>query len=72
MELKKYREEGSAIICSWIQDEKSLYQWSADRIGKFPLEANALSVGFRPVGRTEIYKMSVGEWECVEMELAIV
>lgn len=165
MELKKYQKEDAAIICSWIKDEKSLYQWSADRIGKFPLEDNDLnkeyaamikgnrfipfsafddgrlvghfcirypdeeddsivrfgfvivdsalrgcgngkkmlqlaidyaknvlhaskitlgvftnndsarycyeSVGFRPVGRTEIYKMPVGEWECVEMELVI-
>ena len=37
MELKKYEKEDSAIICSWIKDEKSLYQWSADRIEKFLL-----------------------------------
>lgn len=167
MELKKYCKEDSAIICSWIKNEKSLYQWSADRIGKFPLEDNDLtehyipmmkdkrfiplsafddngnlvghlfirypdekddsivrfgfvivdpalrgcgngkkmlqlaiehaknnlcaskitlgvfvnndsarycyeSVGFQPVGRSEIYKMSIGEWECTEMELVIV
>lgn len=29
------------------------------------------SVGFRPVGRTETYKMPVGDWECIEMELVI-
>ena len=23
------------------------------------------------VGKTEIYKMPIGEWECIEMELAI-
>ncbi|MDE6851493.1 MAG: GNAT family N-acetyltransferase [Lachnospiraceae bacterium] len=27
------------------------------------------SVGFRTVGSTEIYKMPIGDWECVEMEL---
>ena len=165
MELKRYQKEDSAIICSWIKDEKSLYQWSANRIGKFPLAANDLnddyapmmksnkfipfsaidekgnlvghlyirypneedehivrfgfvildpalrgcgngkkmlqlaidyaknvlcaakitlgvfanneqarycyeSVGFKPVG-SEIYKMPVGEWECIEMELAL-
>ena len=32
MELKKYEKEDSATICSWIKDEKSLYQWSADKI----------------------------------------
>ena len=166
MELKKYEETDSPIICGWIKDEKSLYQWSADRIGKFPLAGNDLnenyapvmksnkfiplsafdeignlvghllirypdetddsivrfgfvivdpvlrgrgngkkmlqlaidyaknvlgvskitlgvfadndsarccyeSVGFRPIGRTETYKMSIGEWECIEMELMV-
>ncbi|MBP3460270.1 MAG: GNAT family N-acetyltransferase [Lachnospiraceae bacterium] len=166
MELKKYQKEDAATICSWIKDEKSLYQWSADRIGKFPLtdddlnenyapmiqggrfiplsafddEGNLVghltirypdenddsvvrfgfvivdpvlrgcgngkkmlrsaidyaksilcaskitlgvftnndsarycyeSVGFQPVGRTEKYKMPIGEWECIEMELCI-
>lgn len=166
MKLEKYQEEDAAIICSWIKDEKSLYQWSANRIGKFPVSDNDLkedyavmikgckfiplsafddngnlvghlyirypdknnnsivrfgfvivdpnlrgcgkgkkmlqlaidyaknilgaskitlgvfinndsakycykSVGFQPVGKTEIYKMPIGEWECMEMELVI-
>ncbi len=166
MELKKYREEDSQIICSWIKDEKSLYQWSANRIGKFPLSGNDLNenyaplinskrfiplsafddngnimghlyirypdkdndsivrfgfviidpvlrghcngkkmvqmaagyaknvldaskvtlgvftnnnsarhcyeaAGFRPIGKTEVYKMPAGEWECIEMELVL-
>ena len=166
MKLRNYQKEDSAAICSWIKDEKSLYQWSANRIGKFPLQDNDLnesyasminnkkfiplsalddkgnlaghlfirypyetdnsivffgfviidpilrghgngkrmlelaieyaknelyaskitlrvftnndaarhcyeSVGFRPVGRTETYKMPIGEWECIEMELLI-
>ena len=166
MELKKYQKEHSAIICSWIKDEKGLYQWSANKIGKFPLADNALNenyapmlnsnsfiplsafdsngnlaghlyirypyndnnsivrfgfviidpalrgcgngkkmiqlatryaedilhaskitlgvfanndsarycyeaAGFKPVGKTEIYKMPAGKWECIEMELVI-
>ena len=166
MELRKYQSEDSSIICSWIKDEKSLYQWSANCIGKFPLTGNEMndlyvsemkcnkfiplsafdeegnlvghlrirypdeansyvvrigfviidpilrgngngkkmmqlaidyaknilnaskitlgvfsnndcarhcyeSVGFRSTGETEIYKMPIGEWECIEMELAI-
>lgn len=109
---------------------KGLYQWSADRIGKFPLSDDDLNkdyepviasdrfiplsavdendnvvghlfirypnelnaskitlgvftnndsarhcyeaVGFRSIGKTEIYKMSIGEWECIEMELSLV
>lgn len=164
MELREYRKEDSEVICSWIKDEKSLYQWSANRIGKFPLSGNDLNenyaplvnskrfiplsafdnngnimghlyircpdkdndsvvrfgfviidpalrgrgngkkmvqmaagyaknilgaskvtlgvftnnnsarycykaAGFRPIGKTEIYKMPAGEWKCIEMEL---
>lgn len=167
MILRKYIKEDSAIICSWIKNEKSLYQWSADRIGKFPLSDDDLnkdyepvitsdrfipltavdemdnvighlfirypneidnsivrfgyvivnpamrgcgkgkemlklaidytrnvlnaskitlgvfvnndsarycyeSVGFRSIGKTETYKMPIGEWECIEMELPLV
>ncbi len=165
MKLRTYKKEDSANICSWIKDEKSLYQWSANKIGKFPITDNDLneeyapmikgnrfiplsavddkgnlvghlyirypyenddsivrfgfvivdpllrgcgngkkmlqlainyakntlqaskitlgvfsnnnarycyeSVGFQPIGKTEIYKMPIGEWECIEMELVI-
>ena len=166
MELRKYQNSDSAIIYSWIKDEKSYYQWCAGVIGKYPLAENALNehyapmincdkfiplsafdekgslvgllhirypdeadsntvrfgfviidpalrglgngkkmlqlaidytqnvlcaakitlgvftnneparycyeaVGFRPIGKTEIYKMPIGEWECTEMELVI-
>ena len=37
MKLRPYKAEDSQIICSWVKDEKTLFQWSADRIGKFPL-----------------------------------
>lgn len=49
MKLRNYRREDSATICSWIQDEKSLYQWSADRIGKFPLMGDDLNKDYEPV-----------------------
>lgn len=165
MKLRTYKKEDSANICSWIKDEKSLYQWSANKIGKFPITDNDLneeyapmikgnrfiplsavddkgnlvghlyirysyenddsivrfgfvivdpllrgcgngkkmlqlainyakntlhaskitlgvfsnnnarycyeSVGFQPIGKTEIYKMPIGEWECIEMKLVI-
>lgn len=166
MELRKYQNRDSAIICGWIEDEKSLYQWSAGVIGQFPLADNDLnehyasmidcnrfiplsaldekgnlvghlrirypdetnadivrfgfvivdpvlrghgngkrmmqlaidyaknvlcasritlgvfanndcarrcyeSVGFYSIGKTEIYKMPIGEWECTEMELIV-
>lgn len=49
MKLRKYRKEDSATICSWIQDETSLYQWSADRIGKFPIMDDDLNKDYEPV-----------------------
>lgn len=49
MKLRDYIKEDSAIICSWIKDEKSLYQWSADRIGKFPLSGDDLNEDYLPV-----------------------
>ena len=49
MKLRKYIKEDSAIVCSWIKDEKSLYQWSADRIGKFPLFDDDLNKDYEPV-----------------------
>lgn len=48
MQLRDYKSEDSAIICSWIKDEKSLYQWSADRIGKFPLCDDDLNKNYEP------------------------
>ncbi len=47
MELREYKPEDSKIICGWIKDEKSLYQWSANRIGKFPLEGNELNENYK-------------------------
>lgn len=49
MKLRKYRKEDSAVICGWIRDEESLYKWSADRIGIFPLPAEALNDNYAPV-----------------------
>ena len=43
MVLRKYEVQDSKIICSWIKDAKQLYQWSADKIGRFPLNGNELN-----------------------------
>ncbi|ORX64537.1 hypothetical protein BCR32DRAFT_330594, partial [Anaeromyces robustus] len=43
MKLRSFESSDSTIICSWIKDKYSLYQWSADRIGKFPLSGNELN-----------------------------
>ena len=46
MKLRPYKPEESQIICSWVKDEKTLFQWSADRIGKFPLMGNELNENY--------------------------
>ncbi|MBP1542639.1 MAG: GNAT family N-acetyltransferase [Oscillospiraceae bacterium] len=46
MRLRKYISSDSAVICSWIRDEISLYQWSADRIELFPLPSDALDKNY--------------------------
>ena len=46
MKLRPYKPEDSQIICSWVKDEKTLFQWSADRIGKFPLTGNELNENY--------------------------
>ena len=43
MHLRAYTPADSKVICSWVKDEKQLFQWSADRIGKWPLEGNELN-----------------------------
>ena len=43
MKLRAFQKEDSAVICSWVKDEKSVYQWSADRIAQFPLDDDALN-----------------------------
>ena len=46
MILRNYKPEDSQIICSWVKDVKSLFQWSADRIGNFPLSGNELNENY--------------------------
>nr|MCR5171934.1 GNAT family N-acetyltransferase [Treponema sp.] len=46
MKLREYKSEDSKIICSWVKDEKTLFQWSADRIGKFPLLGKELNESY--------------------------
>ena len=53
MILRKYEVQDSKIICSWIKDTKQLYQWSADRIGRFPLNGNELNEYYGSMDGTE-------------------
>ena len=67
IKLRPYKPEDSKIICSWVKDEKTLFQWSADRIGKFPLEGNELNENYadRKVGVDFFPLTAVDEMENV-------
>ena len=47
MTLRPYEAADSKEICSWVKDEKQLFQWSADRIGKWPLEGEELNKEYK-------------------------
>ena len=47
MTLRPYKPEDSKIICSWVKDKKQLFQWSADRIGKWPLKGDELNENYK-------------------------
>ena len=53
MVLRKYEAQDSKIICSWIKNAKQLYQWSADRIGRFPLSGNELNEYYGSMNGTQ-------------------
>jgi len=42
MKLREFRQEDADVICKWIKDETSLYEWSADRISRYPFTAGDL------------------------------
>ena len=52
MKLRKYKTTDSDIISGWIVDERSLYQWSADRINKFPLSGEDINNCYLPMMHT--------------------
>ncbi|HIQ98103.1 MAG TPA: GNAT family N-acetyltransferase [Candidatus Scybalocola faecavium] len=36
--LRPYKKEDTNRILSWCQDEKSFYQWTAGRLGEYPIK----------------------------------
>ena len=43
LSLRPYKSIDADIIASWIKDETSLYKWSSDRFGKFPLTGDDIN-----------------------------
>ena len=53
MKLREYRKDDAAIICSWVTDEITMYEWSADRIAKFPFDDGDLDSHHKRTMRNE-------------------
>lgn len=41
--FRPYKPCDAHTIATWVQDEKTFFQWSADRIGIFPMSPNDLN-----------------------------
>lgn len=46
LRLRPYRTKDGEYIVTWIKDEYSFYQWSADRINQYPLTAEILNAHY--------------------------
>ncbi|MBQ9264477.1 MAG: GNAT family N-acetyltransferase [Clostridia bacterium] len=52
MVLRAYIGEDSAILSKWLRTETELYQWSADRLNKFPLTEKDIDDHYAPQLKT--------------------
>ena len=43
MKLREFRPDDAVAICRWVNSENALYEWSANRIGKYPFTADDLT-----------------------------
>lgn len=43
LSLRPYKACDAEKIASWVKDEKSMYQWSSDRFGSFPITAEKIN-----------------------------
>lgn len=43
LNLRPYKDCDAQIITSWLTDEESLYQWSADQYNRFPITAEDMN-----------------------------
>ncbi len=66
IELRPYEKCDAEKILSWIKSEKSFYQWSVGRFGKFPVRAEDINAYY------ESYSLGDDHFEfvaCVEDEM---
>lgn len=48
LRLRPFHGEDAAAIVSWLQSERSFYQWSADRYGHYPITAEEMNRYYAP------------------------
>lgn len=49
LRLRPYKNCDAEYIIKWIQDEKIFFQWSADRIGQYPITAEKLNAHYEEI-----------------------
>lgn len=47
MYLRKYKESDAEKILSWIDNERELRLWSADRYGDYPIKAEDINLNYK-------------------------
>lgn len=55
LRLRPYRIKDGEVIASWIKDEYSFYQWSADRINQYPLTAEILNAHYAEYAASDAF-----------------
>jgi RimJ/RimL family protein N-acetyltransferase len=64
LRLRPYRESDAKAIVTWIRSEQSFYQWSAGRLGEYPLKAENFSDYLRTyAGGEDFYQMTAFDEE---------
>ncbi len=55
LRLRPYKSCDAAYIEKWITDERQFYQWSADRLGEYPLTAEKLNANYKEYENSDFF-----------------
>lgn len=64
MELRKYQETDAIEILKWIENERELKLWSADRYGKYPITPDDINNNYNEcMKKSDFYPMTLVDGE---------
>ncbi|MDO4318840.1 MAG: GNAT family protein [Lachnospiraceae bacterium] len=59
LRLRPFQSGDAAAVVSWLQNERSFYQWSADRYGHYPITAEEMERYYAPqLASGRVYPMT--------------